>query len=141
MRAPLAAPAVSAPVAVARYPARPYQANVAVRRRSGTTCESAACSMARNGPTSLPVGEMTPMIPATMSSATTSVPANASPAMTTSRLPAMSTRRRPRRSARVVSHNDTSVSPSRVRVRIAPIASGSSPTAARYRTRTTARKP
>ena len=36
------------------YPARLYQAKTLVRRASWTRCESEACSMARNGPTSLP---------------------------------------------------------------------------------------
>ena len=40
---------------------------------------SAACSMARNGPTSLPVGEMTPIAPARMSSGTQLVNAKTTP--------------------------------------------------------------
>ena len=49
-------------------PASVYQANTSVLVRSVTTCESAACSIGRNGPTSCPLGLMTPMVPATTSS-------------------------------------------------------------------------
>ena len=45
-------------------PASVYQANTSVLARSVTTCDSAACSIGRNGPTSLPLGLMTPMVPA-----------------------------------------------------------------------------
>src|SRR5947208_13421150 len=31
-----------------------------------STCDSAACSIGRNGPTSLPLGLMTPIVPATI---------------------------------------------------------------------------
>jgi hypothetical protein len=89
----------------------------------------------------LPVGEITPTIPARMRSGSQSVKAKTTPATTTSRLLKMRTRRRPSRSAWVVSHRETSVSPMRVSVSTAPIATGSRPLAARYRTSTTARKP
>ncbi len=53
---------------------------MAVRRSSGTIWDSAACSIARNGPTSLPVGEMTPIVAARISRGTQSVSAKATPA-------------------------------------------------------------
>ena len=87
--------------------------------------------MARNGPTSLPVGETTPMAPARMSSGTKLVNAKTIPARIISAAPATRTRRRPSRSAWVVSQSEMIVSPIRVRVRTIPTASGSSPTAAR----------
>ena len=58
----------SAPRAVANEPTRLYQANTSVRRSSVTMCESAACSTDRNGPTSFPLGLMTPMVAARSSS-------------------------------------------------------------------------
>ena len=39
-----------------------YQANTAVLLRSVTTCERAACSIDRNGPTSFPLGLITPIV-------------------------------------------------------------------------------
>jgi hypothetical protein len=63
------------------------------------------------------------------------------PATTISIEPATRTCRRPIRSALVVSHSEMKVSPTRVRVRIAPIATASSPSDARYRTSTTASEP
>ena len=79
--------------------------------------------------------------PARISTGSQVVVAKTSPAITTRRLPTISTRRRPSRSACVVSHSETSVSPTSVSVRTAPIARGSRPIAARYSTSTTARKP
>ena len=89
--------------------------------RSGV---SAACSMARNGPTSLPVGETTPIAPARMSSGTQLVNANTTPATIIRTAPATSTRRRPSRSALVVSHSEMIVSPMSVKVRTSPTAAG-----------------
>jgi hypothetical protein len=108
-----------------------YQANVAVRRTSPTAWLSAACSTARNGPTSLPVGLMTPTVAARISSGGQLVRAKTTPATTISPDPTTSTRRRPSRSAFVVSQSEMSVSPTRVRVRVIPTVSGSSPIAAR----------
>ena len=48
---------------------------------------SAACSMARNGPTSLPVGETTPIAPARMSSGSQLVNAKTTPATIISAAP------------------------------------------------------
>ena len=73
-------PAASAPSAVASDPASVYQANTSVLVRSVTTCESAACSIDRNGPTSLPLGLMTPMVPASTRSQRLPVDAKTSPA-------------------------------------------------------------
>jgi hypothetical protein len=75
-------------VAVATDPARVYQAKMGVRRRSSTTWASAACSIDRNGPTSLPLGLMTPMVPVMSSSQKLPVAANTAPAA------AMSTRQK-----------------------------------------------
>ena len=117
----VAAPAASAPNAVATDPASVYQANTSVRARSGMTDDSAACSTERNGPTSFPLGLMTPIVPATRSSQKRLVDANAMPAAAISSAPAMSTRPRPSRSARVVRYNDTSVSPASVSARSVPM--------------------
>ncbi len=92
---------------------------------------SAACSTARNGPTSFPVGLMTPTVAARMRSGTQLVATNATPATTIRREPATRTRRRPIRSAFVVSQSEMIVSPTRVSVRIAPIVMASSPSDAR----------
>ena len=88
---------------------------------AGTSWLSDACSTARNGPTSLPLGLMTPMVAATASTAKMGVATNASPATSIRPAPAMSTRRRPMRSACVVSHSEMAASPSSVRVSSSPI--------------------
>ena len=95
-------PAKRAPIAVATEPASVYQANTSVLERLGTTCESAACSIDRNGPTSLPLGLITPIVPATIRSTRLAVQANATPAAAIRVAPTISIRRRPIRSARVV---------------------------------------
>ncbi len=87
--------------------------------------------MARKGPTSLPVGEMTPIAPTMMSSGSQLVFAKTTPATIIRTEPATRTRRRPKRSALVVSHSEMIVSPMSVRVSTMPIASGSRPAAAR----------
>lgn len=57
-------PPARAPAAVANDPARLYQPKSLVRRLSGTSWESAACSMDRKGPISPPLGLTMPMIAA-----------------------------------------------------------------------------
>ena len=57
----------NAPAAVAAEPAKLYQANACVRRWEGASSASAACSSARKGPISLPLGLMTPMMAAASS--------------------------------------------------------------------------
>jgi len=52
------------PNEIANAPTRLYQAKTFVRFSSDIICERAACSIDRNGPTSLPVGLMTPIIAA-----------------------------------------------------------------------------
>src|SRR6266702_8960177 len=52
------------PMAVANEPVKVYQANAVVLVEAETTCASAACSIDRNGPTSLPLGLTTPIVPA-----------------------------------------------------------------------------
>ena len=118
-------------MAVATYPTRLYQANVAVRRVSGIVCDNAACSTARNGPTSFPVGERTPIVAARMSSGTQSVSTKATPATTIRMAPATRTRRRPIRSAWVVSQSEISVSPTSVSVSTSPMVRASRPRATR----------
>ena len=92
---------------------------------------SDACSTARNGPTSLPDGEMTPIVAATSSSSGSRATANTAPAATMRSEPAMSTRRRPMRSACVVSHRLMNVSPTRVRLSNNPICGSGMPSADR----------
>ena len=77
-------PPASAPVAVANEPARLYQAKTCVRRWSGMSWVRAACSMDRNGPISLPLGLMTPMMAAAVSSSGLRVSRKTTPASTIS---------------------------------------------------------
>jgi hypothetical protein len=101
-RAPVIAPAKSAPVAVATEPASVYQANTSVLERSRTTCASTACSIGRNGPTSLPLGLITPIVPAMIKNTRLWVHVKASLAAAIRMAPTISMRRLPTRSARVV---------------------------------------
>ncbi len=105
------------------------------------TWASDACSTARNGPTSLPLGLITPIVAATSSTTNTGVAANTRPAASSRTAPARSTRRRPIRSAWVVSHSEIAASPSSVRVSRIPISAALIPIASRYRTSTTASSP
>ena len=73
--------------------------------------------MGRKGPTSLPLGLITPTVAASKSNRKLSVVANTLPAATINMAPIISIRRRPNRSARVVSHKEMAVSPTNVRVR------------------------
>ena len=57
-------PPARAPAAVANEPARLYQPKILVRLLSGTSWESAACSMDKKGPISPPLGLTMPMIAA-----------------------------------------------------------------------------
>ena len=118
-----------------------YRAKTRVRSRSPTASLSAACSMARKGPTSLPDGLRMPSVAPTRSSQKSVVAAKSRPAPTISAAPSASMRRRPARSARVVTSSDTAVSPSSVRVSSRPIRSGERPAAARWSTSTTERAP
>ena len=52
------------PMAIANDPVNVYQANAIVLVDGGTTCAGAACPIDRNGPTSLPLGLTTPIVPA-----------------------------------------------------------------------------
>ena len=80
-----------------------YQANTRVRARSATICDSAACSTARNGPTSLPLGLITPIVAVSTRTQKSGVTTKTTPARTISPAPTRSVRRRPMRSACVVS--------------------------------------
>src|SRR5450759_31254 len=53
-------PLARAPAAVEKDPTSWYRAKMPVRRSAPTIWLSEACSTARNGPTSLPLGLMTP---------------------------------------------------------------------------------
>ena len=134
-------PAASDPQAVATDPTTWYRANSEVRPRASTSCESEACSMARNGPTSLPLGLSTPSVAATSRTGNAVLPANTIPAPTISSDPRNSVRLRPNRSARVVRSSEIAASPSSVRPRSSPTSAPLKPIAPRYSTRTTARKP
>src|SRR6266511_3005967 len=97
--------------------------------------------MGRNGPTSLPLGLMTPIVPATTSTRKLRVSANATPAPAISEAPRMSMRRRPIRSACVLSQSETAVSPMSVSVSNRPICCVPIPSWVRYRTKTTDNAP
>src|SRR5258708_10936954 len=105
------------PMAVANEPVKVYQANAVVRVEDGTTCERAACSIDRNGPTSLPLGLKTPMVPAITRNKKLLVQAKARPAPAIRKDPRMSIRLRPIRSAWVVRTKETTVSPRTSKVR------------------------
>ena len=124
-------PPASAPRAVATDPVSVYHANTAVLVRSVTTCESAACSIDRNGPTSPPLGLITPIVPARRSSHQFPVDAKTRPAAVISVAPMISIRRRPIRSARVVSSRETTVSPMSVAVRSRPVCASLKPSPTR----------
>ena len=98
-----------------------YQANTAVLASEGTTWARAACSIGKNGPTSFPLGLMTPIVPATTRSRKSRVQANVTPAATIRIAPTINMRRRPSRSARVVKYSDTAVSPTSVSVSSRPV--------------------
>src|SRR5712671_5538440 len=115
------------PMAVANDPVNVYQANAVVLVEAETTCESAACSIDRNGPTSLPLGLTTPIVPAITRNKKLLVQAKATPAPAIRKDPIMSIRRRPTRSAWVVRIREMTVSPSRVKVRSIPIRDSLSP--------------
>ncbi len=97
--------------------------------------------MDRNGPTSLPLGLIVPMIAAMTSSTMLLVSAKTSPAKIISPAPIINMRRRPIRSATMVIGSEMSASPISVRLRTSPICVSASPTSARYRASTMARKP
>jgi hypothetical protein len=86
------------------------------------SCDSPACSMERNGPTSLPLGLMTPMMAAAMRSSGRRVSRNATPPTTMSAAPTISMWRRPQRSACVVIHSEMPASPSSVSASKSPTA-------------------
>src|ERR1700756_2096728 len=73
-------PPQSDPMAVANEPVKVYQANAVVLFEAETTWASAACSMNKNGPTSLPLGLITPTVPATTRKKKFRVITKASPA-------------------------------------------------------------
>ncbi|HEY5158343.1 MAG TPA: hypothetical protein VII93_10325, partial [Anaerolineales bacterium] len=96
-------PPVSAPRAVANEPNRLYQANVYVRRESGTSWVSPACSIDKKGPISLPLGLITPIIAAIMRITGFLVTMKTMPEAIINNAPSNKVRRRPNRSAEVVS--------------------------------------
>src|SRR5258708_32858403 len=120
-------PPQSDPIAVANEPVKVYQANAEVLVEAETTCASAACSIDRNGPTSLPLGLTTPIVPAMTRNKKLFVKAKARPAPAMRKDPITSILRRPIRSAWVVRTRETIVSPSRVKVRSNPIRDSLSP--------------
>src|SRR5208337_1792676 len=136
-----AKPPTSAPIAAVREPTRLYQAKTAIRLSSGTVCESAACSIERNGPTSLSAGLSTPIVATTTSRTKLPVVASTPPTSAINRAPRINIRLRPMRSAAVVIHREMTVSPSSVMVSKRPICPAVSPRAFRYSTSTTEREP
>ncbi len=106
---------------MANDPASVYHANADVLSRLGNTCESAACSIERKGPTSWPLGLITPSVPAMVNTQKFLVMANVRPAPAMRNAPMISMRRRPIRSARVVRKKETTVSPASVKVRSRPV--------------------
>jgi len=115
------------PMAVANDPVNAYQANAVVLAEDETTCASAACSIDRNGPTSLPLGLTTQIVPAITRNKKLLVQAKATPAPAIRKDPIMSIRLRPIRSAWVVRTRETTVSPRRIKVRSNPIRDSLSP--------------
>ena len=97
--------------------------------------------MARNGPTSLPPGLMTPTTAAAVSSAKLPVSAKATPASAINAAPSSSIVRRPTRSAALVISSETAESPARVSAKRTPIWPPVKPSSARYSTSTTDRNP
>ncbi len=108
-----------------------YQAKTPVRRCSGSTWESAACSMARKGPTSLPEGLMTPKVAASTSTVKSPLRAKGMPAASMRAAPTISIFLRPRRSAWRVIHSEMAVSPARVSVSSRPMRPSPKPRLAR----------
>ena len=97
--------------------------------------------MARNGPTSLPPGLMTPTTAAKVSRAKLPVSAKASPASAINPAPSSSIARRPTRSAALVISSETAESPARASAKRTPIWPPEKPSSARYNTSTTDRNP
>src|SRR5260370_23890593 len=120
-------PPQSDPMAVANDPVNVYQANAVVLVEDETTCASAACSINRNGPTSLPLGLTTPIVPAITRNKKLLVQAKAKPAPAIRKDPMKSILRRPIRSACNVRTSETTLSPSRVKVKNNPIRDPLSP--------------
>ena len=92
---------------------------------------SAACSMARKGPTSFPAGLMIPTVAARRSTQNDVVAAKRRPAATIMAAPRSSIRRRPIRSAWVVIQSESAVSPSRVSESSSPMRPSESPASER----------
>ncbi len=134
-------PPARAPAAVANDPARLYQPNSLVRRLSGTSWESAACSMDRKGPISPPLGLTMPMIAARVIHTGLVVQRKTRPDRIISAAPSRSMFLRPNRSATMVTQRETRISPARVAVRTAPTPVAPNPVAARYRASTTEMNP
>ena len=116
---------------MAKEPASAYQEKTRVRSSAGSVWASAACSMARNGPTSLPAGLMIPMVAARSSTQNEVVAAKRTPATIIMAAPRSSILRRPIRSAWVVIHSDRAVSPSSVSERRSPMRPSESPASER----------
>ena len=87
--------------------------------------------MAKNGPTSLPLGLMTPTVAATSSRRKSSVDRNTAPASAIRTAPRISIHLRPMRSAFVVIHSDTATSPSIVMESSRPMRSAVRPNSER----------
>jgi hypothetical protein len=94
-------------------------------------CDRAACSIERKGPTSLPLGLITPIVPATIKKNRFRVNAKARPAAAIRVAPMTSMRRRPIRSACVVSNRETTTSPASVSVSTRPLCASVSPSPTR----------
>ena len=84
--------------------------------------------MDKKGPTSFPLGLITPMVAVSRRSQKFPVPAKKNPARPINAEPRMSIRRLPIRSARVVIPREITVSPRRVRVSSRPILASLKPT-------------
>jgi hypothetical protein len=116
---------------VAKDPTSAYQEKTFVRVSPGMTWESAACSMARNGPTSFPAGLMIPIVAAKSSTQKEVVKAKRIPAKTIMAAPRSSILRRPSRSACVVIQSESAVSPRSVSERSIPMRPSESPASER----------
>jgi len=129
------------PAALAKQPIKLYQARIWVLWSLGNSCVMAACSMAKKGPTSLPLGLMTPTVAAKVRTIPFELVAKQMPEKNLSAAPIFSIFRLPNRSAVAVMNKLSTESPTSVSVSITPISFGVNPIATRYWTRVNAISP
>jgi hypothetical protein len=129
------------PNAPTPWPKTLYAENPLVRSRSEVVRGSIACSIERNGPTSLPDVLIEPMSTPATSQMRLLVVAKIAPLAAMPAAPMTSTRRRPMRSAMPASSPVISPPPATAAVKRSPMAAGAKPNAARYTPRNTEMQP